>query len=53
MMTGTNTMEKMMPYQTASAKRPINGSQELPPLYNMNYAMCYVRLSHGEVEEKE
>lgn len=52
MMTETNTMEKMILYHAASAQQPANGSLELLPLCNMNCNMCYVRLSHGEVEEK-
>ena len=39
--------------QKATRKRmPIGGSLELLPLCNMNCDMCYVRLSHEEMERK-
>lgn len=47
---GASTLEQFM-MQTAVKKRtPINGSLELLPLCNMNCDMCYVRLSHEEME---
>ena len=47
---GVTTLERRLVYKAKQSKMPINGSIELLPLCNMNCNMCYVRLSHAEME---
>ena len=45
------SLEKMLMARAAAQYRPVNGSIELLPLCNMNCRMCYVRLSHQEMDK--
>lgn len=47
---GATTLERRLVNKAKQTKNPINGSIELLPLCNMNCDMCYVRLSHAEME---
>lgn len=49
---GETSVEKMLIKRAALNQHPINGSFELLPLCNMSCDMCYVRLSHKEMEQK-
>lgn len=50
-MEDANTVERMLIHKAASVKSPANGSIELLPLCNMNCDMCYVHLTHKQLEE--
>ena len=47
---GATTMERKLMDRAEAAGVPLTGSLELLPLCNMNCDMCYVRLSHGEMQ---
>ena len=47
-----STVERMLLEQAKRTLTPANGSIELLPLCNMNCDMCYVRLSHEEMERQ-
>lgn len=47
-----NTLEKYLIENAVMQNIPISGSLELLPLCNMNCDMCYVRLSHSEMEQQ-
>lgn len=44
--------ERLLFAKARSKKIPLNGSLELLPLCNMNCDMCYVRLSHEDMEKQ-
>ncbi|WP_277239029.1 radical SAM/SPASM domain-containing protein [Merdimonas faecis] len=49
---GATTVERMLLNQAKHTHTPANGSIELLPLRNMNWDICYVRLSREEMEAK-
>lgn len=49
-MDDASSLEQSMIRRAKQQKIPINGSLELLPLCNMNCDMCYVRLTHEELE---
>lgn len=49
---GYNSAEEKLIKMADEKKYPISGTLELLPLCNMNCDMCYVRLSHKQMQQK-
>ena len=51
-MSSATIIERSLVQMAGQERIPLGGSLELLPLCNMNCDMCYVRLSHKEMEQK-